>query len=63
MREITYQVNNWKPSIFVATKGQSDLEVLRILQAKYRSVTIRLIAFRKGAVLHECDANGKELKA
>ena len=44
MREITYQVNNWKPSVFVATKGQSDLEVLRILQAKYRSATIRLLS-------------------
>ena len=43
MREIKYQINDWKPAIFIASKGQTDSDVLRILEAKYRSVTIRIL--------------------
>ena len=44
MREIIYQINDWKPAIFIASKGQTNADVLRILAAKYRSVTIRILS-------------------
>jgi len=44
MREIKYQINDWKPAIFIASKWQTNADVLRILEAKYRSVTIRILS-------------------
>ena len=43
-RTIRYQVNDWKPQEFIATKGQTDAEILAFLQGKHRNCTITILS-------------------
>lgn len=42
-RSVWYRVNDWKPAEFIATKGQTDAELLAFFQSRHPGCTITIL--------------------